>query len=244
MTGGGGNNLNISVDGQREFANSFQINGVEVTSNRNNDTSVQPSPDAIQEFKVVTSSYAPEFGRAEGREIIARTPVDLVLLDYDLGGEAGTDLLKYLHETQSGVRVLMLTAGMMASATLSALDKGASGVILKHSGTHQLLEAIEKISRGETWWDANVMRSGISSAAGKTDVSGKTRNLTERQHIVLRGILDGLTNKEIATRLPASETAVKASIQELFSKAGVRTRSQLVRVAIERFSSDWLMDQH
>jgi two-component system, NarL family, nitrate/nitrite response regulator NarL len=88
------------------------------------------------------------------------------------------------------------------------------------------------------------MRSGISSAAGKTDVSGKTRNLTERQHIVLRGILDGLTNKEIATRLQASETAVKASIQELFSKAGVRTRSQLVRVAIERFSSDWLMDQH
>ena len=73
VTGGGGNNLNISVDGQREFANSVQINGVEVTSNRNNDTSVQPSPDAIQEFKVVTSSYAPEFGRSAGGDVLIQT---------------------------------------------------------------------------------------------------------------------------------------------------------------------------
>jgi len=70
--GGGGNNLSISVDGQREFSNSYQINGVEVTG-LNNDTNVRPSPDAIQEFKVVTSSYAPEFGRASGGSILIQT---------------------------------------------------------------------------------------------------------------------------------------------------------------------------
>jgi DNA-binding NarL/FixJ family response regulator len=57
---------------------------------------------------------------------------------------------------------------------------------------------------------------------------------------VLRGILDGLSNKEIATKLNSSESAVKAVIQELFRKAAVRTRSQLVRIAIENHSSDWL----
>jgi DNA-binding NarL/FixJ family response regulator len=56
----------------------------------------------------------------------------------------------------------------------------------------------------------------------------------------LRAILDGLTNKEIAARMQASETAVKATIQELFHKAGVRTRGQLVRVAVERHSMEWL----
>ena len=71
--GDGGNNLNISVDGQREFSNSVQVNGVEVTGNRNNDTSVQPSPDAMQEFKVVSSAYAPEFGRASGGSVIIQT---------------------------------------------------------------------------------------------------------------------------------------------------------------------------
>jgi len=71
--GGGGNNLNISVDGQREFSNSVEINGTEVTGNRNNDTNMVPSPDALQEFKMVTSTYAPEFGRASGGSVLIQT---------------------------------------------------------------------------------------------------------------------------------------------------------------------------
>ena len=67
--------------------------------------------------------------------------------------------------------------------------------------------------------------------------------MTDRQRLVLRSILNGLSNKEIAAQLGMSETSVKASIQDLFSKAGVRSRSQLVRVAIERFSTEWLQEQ-
>ena len=67
--------------------------------------------------------------------------------------------------------------------------------------------------------------------------------MTDRQRLVLRSILNGLSNKEIAVQLGMSETSVKASIQDLFSKAGVRSRSQLVRVAIERFSTEWLQEQ-
>jgi hypothetical protein len=73
VSGSGGNNLNLSVNGQREFSNSVEINGTEVTGNRNNDTNVRPSPDAMQEFKVVTSGYAPEFGRASGGSVIIQT---------------------------------------------------------------------------------------------------------------------------------------------------------------------------
>lgn len=64
--GAGGNNANYSVNGQREFANSIVVNGIEVTGNRNNDTGVRPSVDAVEEFKMVTSGYAPEFGRSGG----------------------------------------------------------------------------------------------------------------------------------------------------------------------------------
>jgi DNA-binding NarL/FixJ family response regulator len=64
--------------------------------------------------------------------------------------------------------------------------------------------------------------------------------LTDRQKEVMRGILDGFTNKEIGTSLKISESSVKAVIQELFQKAGVRTRSQLVRIVIEKHSADWL----
>jgi len=180
---------------------------------------------------------------AEARRIIADTVVHVALLDYDLGEEAGTNLLNHLREIGSNVRVLMLTAGMVASAMLGALDAGAAGVILKHSGTRQLLEAIHRVSNGEAWWDMGILRSALSGAREKNDRQAKARDLTDRQRLVLRSILDGLTNKEIAVRLKSTEPAVKASIQELFGKAGVRTRSQLVRVAIEHFSSSWLKDR-
>jgi DNA-binding NarL/FixJ family response regulator len=173
---------------------------------------------------------------------MSATSVDVVLLDYDLGEESGTDLLKYLHQTESKARVLVLTAGMRASATLTALDSGAAGVILKHSGTRQLLEAINRVAHGETWWDTALLRAALTDAKDKTDILAKARELTDRQRVVLRCILDGLSNKEIAAQLRTSETLVKATIQELFNKAGVRTRSQLVRVAIERFSAEWLQN--
>jgi hypothetical protein len=66
LNGEGGNTLNLSVNGQREFANSVLIDGVEVTANRNNDTNLRPSVDAVQEFKVATSDYSAEYGRGAG----------------------------------------------------------------------------------------------------------------------------------------------------------------------------------
>ena len=176
---------------------------------------------------------------AEGRTLLGEQAIDLVLLDYDLGEEAGTDLLAYLQESSSRTRVLMLTAGMTNSATLHAMDAGASGMVLKHSGTRQLLEAIRRVTSEETWWDPAVLRSALVGSREQT-TAHSTRNLTERQRVVLRSILDGLSNKEIADRLQSSETSVKASVRELFTKAGVRTRGQLVRVAIERYSAEWL----
>jgi len=59
--------------------------------------------------------------------------------------------------------------------------------------------------------------------------------LTERERDVLHGVLEGLANKEIASRLAISESSVKAALQQLFHKTGVRTRSQLVRIALEQY---------
>jgi two-component system nitrate/nitrite response regulator NarL len=179
---------------------------------------------------------------AEGHHALAEIPVDVVLLDYDLGDELGTDLLAQLGVSASGAKVIMVTAGMGASATLNAANAGVSGIVLKHSDPRRLIEAIHRVAAGETWWDPGILQP--VTATGKGDDSSPTsvRSLTERQTQVLRSILDGLTNKEIAARMQASETSVKATIQELFSKAGVRTRSQLVRVAIERYSREWLRE--
>jgi len=181
---------------------------------------------------------------AEGHQTLEVAAVDVVLLDYDLGNEVGTDLLARLGFRGSGTKVLMVTAGMGASATLDAVNAGVAGIVLKHSDPRHLVEAIHRVAAGETWWDSGIGILRAAAAGGKAEDGppARARSLTERQRHVLRSILDGLTNKEIAARLQASETSVKSTIQELFHKAGVRTRSQLVRVAIERYSVEWLKE--
>jgi two-component system, NarL family, nitrate/nitrite response regulator NarL len=179
---------------------------------------------------------------AEAMQLLDNAGVDVVLLDYDLGEEFGTDLLRELRSHRSGVRVLMVTAGMRDSVTLAALSMGASGVILKHCGPGQLMEAVRIVAMGGMWLDTGVMQTLHAEAGERAESAQAGRLLSKRQAQILRGILDGLTNKEIAARLEISEAAVKATIQELFNKAGVRTRSQLVKIAIERYSADWLVD--
>ncbi|HEX4489147.1 MAG TPA: carboxypeptidase regulatory-like domain-containing protein, partial [Terriglobales bacterium] len=71
--GAGGNTSNLAVNGQREFANSIMIDGVETTSNRNNDNSLSPSVDAVEQFKVVTSAYSAEYGHAAGAVVSIQT---------------------------------------------------------------------------------------------------------------------------------------------------------------------------
>jgi len=72
-SGGGGNTSDLAVNGQREFANSIMIDGIETTSNRNNDNSLSPSVDAVEEFKVVTSAYSAEYGHAAGGVVSIQT---------------------------------------------------------------------------------------------------------------------------------------------------------------------------
>jgi two-component system nitrate/nitrite response regulator NarL len=168
------------------------------------------------------------------------THVDVVLLDYDLGEEQGVRLLPELKRNLGEARILMVTAGMSDEITLQAMEAGASGVFLKHSSPDQLVIAIHQVAKGEIWLDTGAVQSLFGSRSMRRERFERAQPLTSRQSEVLRGILDGLTNKEIAWNLKVSESSVKAVIQELFQKAGVRTRSQLVRIAIERHSSDWL----
>jgi DNA-binding NarL/FixJ family response regulator len=173
-------------------------------------------------------------------EACLRDEIDIVLLDYDLGDEQGSNLLTELKAHTIQTKVLMVTAGMSDSVTLRVMESGASGIFLKHSSLDDLIAAIHKVAQGEIWMDSQAVRSLVAGKSSREQRARHTQPLTSRQSHVLRAILDGLTNKEIAARLGCSEPSVKATIQELFHKAGVRTRSQLVRIAIENHASDWL----
>ena len=166
--------------------------------------------------------------------------IDVVLLDYDLGHEQGTQFLERARKSGFPGRILMVTAGMSDGVMLRALESGCSGIFLKHSPPSRLVEAIRKVVAGEVWLDPAVTRSIIAAATGNAAAPNRAQGLTQREQAVLKGVFEGLTNKEIGARLSISESSVKAVLQQLFEKTGVRTRSQLVRIALEKHSDEWL----
>ena len=175
----------------------------------------------------------------EALAIVDRERIDVVLLDYDLGEEQGSSFLEFAKKRGFAGRVLMVTAGMSDAGTLRAIESGAAGIFLKHSPPAQLVEAIYKIMSGDMWLDSRAVQSLVAGASGKSDEQRTSQPLTERERAVLKCVFEGLTNKEIATQLDTSEGTIKAAMQQLFNKTGVRTRSQLVRIALERLSGDW-----
>ena len=177
---------------------------------------------------------------AEALAIIANEQPDIILLDYDLGEEQGTAALDEIRKRGYQGRILMVTAGMSDAVTVRVLESGSEGIFLKHSSPAQLVEAIRKLVAGEPWLDPRAMRSLIAGATGKSEEQRSSQALTQRERFVLQGVFEGLTNKEIAGQLQISEGSVKAVLQQLFDKTGVRTRAQLVRIALERRAQDWL----
>jgi DNA-binding NarL/FixJ family response regulator len=169
---------------------------------------------------------------AEALDTVGREPVDMVLLDYDLGEDHGSHFISSARRAGYLGKVLMVTAGMTAKESSTALRLGASGIFLKHNSPGTLAKAVRLIMGGEIWVDPKV----IQLMADRVDQPEEERVsplLTEREQQVLRGIFEGLSNKEIGAQLGVTDGAVKATLQQLFQKTGVRTRSQLVRIALE-----------
>jgi DNA-binding NarL/FixJ family response regulator len=131
-----------------------------------------------------------------------------------------------------------VTAGMSDAESVRALGLGVCGIFLKHSSPALLADAIRKVMAGETWIDQRCVQA-LVRAVDRTGDREQRRRLSERERAVLKGVSEGLSNKEIAQHLGISEASVKSALQQLFMKTAVRTRSQLVRVALEEFPSVW-----
>src|SRR5512135_3339454 len=168
---------------------------------------------------------------AEALEVLSHSEIDVVLLDFDLGDEQGSGFISSARRSGYAGRILMVTAGMSAKESSAALKLGASGILLKHSSASTLANAIRLVARGELWVDQKVIQQMADSLQGNQQ--GLPRTLTQREDQVLQGVFEGLINKEIAARIGVSEDSVKATLKQLFVKTGARTRSQLVRIALE-----------
>ena len=172
---------------------------------------------------------------AEALEILNSSPVDIVLSDLNLRTERGDDLISAARSAGYKGRFLIVAGAADARELSAAIKLGASGVFLKSESLDRLVQAIRLVASGAMWIDQKVIQLLVDRLVDRPQLDYRTsRNLlTDREEKVILGILGGLTNRKIGENLGVSESAVKSAVQQLFRKARVRKRGQLVRVALE-----------
>jgi two-component system nitrate/nitrite response regulator NarL len=163
--------------------------------------------------------------------LLAQQRFDLVLLDHDLGSERASQFLPAARQSGFDGKVLVVTAWVSENEARRLVRQGVSGIFLKEGPLADLTAGIHTVLEGGTWLDPSF--NGLREEAGDSQAAAPV--FSDRQRKVLRFVLEGLSNKEIAWRLQISESYVKAILQSLFQKTGVRTRGQLVRVAFEQY---------
>jgi len=191
--------------------------------------------DTESDFRVVADCSSSQ----GALEALDRNRIDLVLLDYDLGDrQNGFQFIGAARKAGYSGRIFIVTAGMNDADYVRALGLGVCGIFLKHSSPELLVEAIHKVMTGETWIDQRCIQ-GLVKAVESEGHQARRNQLSERERDVLKGVFTGLSNKEIGATLNISEASVKSALQQLFIKTGVRTRGQLVRVALEEYGAAW-----
>jgi two-component system, NarL family, nitrate/nitrite response regulator NarL len=180
-------------------------------------------------FEVVAQSSS----ASEGLDLATALDANLVLLDVDLGPERGMDFVAHARPRGYGGRILVVTAGISDREAVQLIQAGVAGIIHKNHSIDVLCGAIRQVAAGEPWLEKSYLGSLFRSVDRTREQKGP--HLTGRDKTVMRYLLEGLTNREIGQRLEISEGAVKASLRHVCQKLGVRTRSQLVKVALEQF---------
>ena len=156
----------------------------------------------------------------------------MVLLDVNLGQERALDFV--VESKRSGFRgtILIVTAGISGREAVQLMQAGVAGILHKRHPTDLLSNTIRRVADGEVYLEPEYFAS-LYRSVDRTKPHSRTR-LTERDRVVLRFICEGLSNRDIGMRLSISEGGVKSSLRQLFDKLGVRTRAQLVRIALEQ----------
>jgi DNA-binding NarL/FixJ family response regulator len=184
-------------------------------------------------FEVVGEYGSP----IEAMEVLRSSTADLILLDFDLGVNEDEGFMAAARAAGYRGRFLIVagTSDVMEDSA-RALKLGASGIFLKSEPPERLVRAIRYVAGGALWLDQRVLQrlaDRFISDQPPTSSERRYRDLSDRERRVLQGVIGGLTNKKIAGSMALSEGSVKNLLQGLFAKAGVRTRSQLVRVTLQ-----------
>ncbi len=184
-------------------------------------------------------------GEAENAEkglvLIKRLRPDVVLMDLGLPGMNGIEATQQIKNFDSHIKVVVLTSHEREEEVISALGSGANAYCLKDIDSNRLAEAIETVAEGGAWLDPAIASVAlklcprpqeVKIAVKKPGSQDNKAQLTEREMEVLRLLVEGMSNTEIANELVVSVHTAKAHVCNILQKLYVNDRVQAAVKAI------------
>jgi DNA-binding NarL/FixJ family response regulator len=176
---------------------------------------------------------------SDGQEAVDRALAlrpDVVLMDVQMPRMTGVEATSLLAAALPTARVIILTTFDYDEYVFDGIKAGARGYLLKDTPATELLEAIRRVHAGESIIQPSVATRMIAEFARRREVAQDPENetLSERERDVLRLLADGLSNKEIASRLILAEGTVKNHVSTILEKLHAANRTQAARVAREQ----------
>lgn len=166
-------------------------------------------------------------------EIASSVKPDIMIIDLNMPGHVIEAIAKVANQYKE-TRLIAFTASSNIDTAISTLEAGALGYVLKGSTLDELTEAIRQVHDGNTYMSPRIAASVIAGL----QVNARARSVprvrfSRREEDVLRFLLQGCTNKEIADSLSLSEKTVKHYMTVLMQKLDVRNRVEVVLAAQE-----------
>jgi DNA-binding NarL/FixJ family response regulator len=187
---------------------------------------------AAKDFAVVAEAA----GGAEAIRLAASEQPDVVVLDISMPDGNGLGTLAELRQVAPAARVLVLSIHDHERYVLESVRAGAHGYLCKDSSPAELRSAIQALHRGESYFSSAMkerLESAVQADHARVERASRIAQLTSRERDVLGGIVEGLTNKEIAARLQISSRTVESHRESLMFKLRVRNVAALTRLALE-----------
>jgi DNA-binding NarL/FixJ family response regulator len=179
------------------------------------------------EIQIVTS------GR-HALQQIQNQQVDVLILDISMPGMSGLDVLDALTEGEIPQNVLMLTMHDQVKYIKKAIEKGAKGYVLKSTSKEMLIDAIQKVAKGENFYDPRLTTILLNDSEEKsTKKQSELVKLTPREIDILKLIAQNKKTKEIADILFISVNTVQSHKKNLYSKLNIHSVSELVTYAFQ-----------
>ncbi|MFC7530584.1 response regulator [Actinoplanes sp. GCM10030250] len=166
------------------------------------------------------------------RVALAARP-DVVVLDLQLPGLSGVEVIRGLLDVLPAVRILMLSASGEQQDVLDAVKAGATGYLVKSAGRQEFLDAVRRTAEGETVFTAGLAGLVLGEYRRLATTPAQKPQLTARETEVLRLVAKGLSYRQVAERLVVSHRTVQNHVQNTLGKLQLHNRSALVRYAIE-----------